>query len=240
MLPLALDAMVLSSTLSESPLCRLSALRHLQQHHACSRPMEALRRAHTATASGAATLLLVGAEELSTVVQATAGDEQTAKLLQYLAVQSMPLSVQHRHGSTQLHDAKHVSLRVVEDGAALIGLQRRRGAVSVDGSVMKMAAGKAVTAYKTVDRSKRSRTVVKARRVAARQEREHARHKYAPLANLRSCTPQLPGQQLQYLQMAEAFAHEELTQNAADTAAADCEQHAAAAAVAAAEVDDGE
>jgi len=204
--------------------------------------MEALRRAHNATASGAATLLLVGAEELNTVVQATAGDEQMAQLLQYLAVQSMPLSVQHRHGNTQLHDAKHVSLRVVPDGAALIGLQRRRGAVNADGSVMTMAAGKAVTAaaYTTVDRSQRSRAVVKARRVAARQEREHARLKYAPLANLRSCTPQLLGQQLQYLQMAEAFAYEELTQNAADTAAADSEQHAAAAAAAAADVDEGE
>ena len=241
-LPLALDAMVLSSPRSESPLCRLSALRRLQQHCSCPRPMEALRRAHNATASGAATLLLVGAEELNTVVQATAGDEQMAQLLQYLAVQSMPLSVQHRHGNTQLHDAKHVSLRVVPDGAALIGLQRRRGAVNADGSVMTMAAGKAVTAaaYTTVDRSQRSRAVVKARRVAARQEREHARLKYAPLANLRSCTPQLLGQQLQYLQMAEAFAYEELTQNAADTAAADSEQHAAAAAAAAADVDEGE
>jgi len=227
-LPLALDALVLASPPSESPLCRLSALRRLQQG-SCPRPMESLRRRHNATASGVATLLLVGEEELSTVVEAAAGDEHMRELLQHLAAQSMPLSVQHRHGNKQLHDAKHVSLRVVPQGAALIGLQRRRGAVHADSSVMIMAASNAVStaSFTEVDRSQRSRAVVKARRAAAKQQRMQTILSYAPLANLRSCTAPVLAQQLHYMQMADAFAYEELRHDAADSAATAAEDDGA-------------
>lgn len=224
-LALSLDTLVLASGPDESPLCRLSAQRRLQQLGSCPRPMEAVRRATTAAAAEVATLLLVGPEELSAVVQPDAGDEETAALMQRLAEQSMPLSVQDRRGNTQLHDAKHISMRVVPDGAALIGLQRRRGAVSKDGKVMTLTANQAVTAsaFTEVDRSQRSRAHVKARRAAAKQQRNQKRLGYTPLANLRDCTAPALAQQLHYLQMAEAFAYEELRQDqqcATSTAAA--------------------
>ena len=212
---LSLDTLVLASQPEESPLCRLSAQRRLQQLRSCPRPMEALRRAQNAAAAKVSTLLLMGAEELSTVVQASAGDEEMAALMQRLAEQSMPLSVQNRRGNKQLHDAKHISLRVVPDGAALMGLQRRRGAVSSDGGVVTLTANQTVTtaAFTEVDRSQRSRAALKARRAGAKQQRSRTRLGYTPLANLRNCTAPALAQQLHYLQMAEAFAYEELRQD---------------------------
>ena len=224
-LPLALDALVLASPPGESPLCRLSAQRRLRQHRACPRPMEALRRAQNASASEVATLLLVGVEELQIVVGAADGDEHMRGLLQHWAAQSMPLSVQHRHGNNQRHDAKHVSLRLVRDGVALAGMQRRRDGArdaESDPVVMLGENGDVIAAAVTgVDRSTRPRAEIKGRRLAALQRAKRGRYGYTPLANIGSAAAQTLAGQMRYAQMAEAFAYEELRQAGAesDTAA---------------------